>query len=58
MSLLLLFTIVNCAAQERIIYKDVPADHTVVKSETLDSLVKEIINTKRELLECIERERK
>ena len=59
LSLLLLFTTNSCLfTQEKIIYKDVPADHMIIKRDTLDKFLSEAIRTKRELQECLERESK
>ena len=55
--LLLLCTINSCAVNEQIVYKDVPADCVVIKRDTLSKLIGEFILTKRELMECLEREK-
>jgi len=53
----LLFTISNCAPTGSIIYKDVPGDCVVIKRDTLSKIIGELILTKRELMECLEREK-
>jgi hypothetical protein len=55
--LLLLCILSNCVATETIVYKDVPADSIVIKRDTLDKALEELISTKRELMECLEREK-
>ena len=57
MILSLLFTISNCAPTGSIIYKDVPGDCVVIKHDTLSKIIGELILTKRELMECLEREK-
>ena len=57
MILSLLFTISNCAPTGSIIYKDVPGDCVVIKRDTLSKIIGELILTKRELMECLEREK-
>jgi len=57
LALLLLCTASSCAQTGTIIYKDVPADCVIIKRDTLSKLIGEFILTKRELLECQERER-
>lgn len=57
MILLLLFTSYSCAPTEKVVYKDVPPDHMVIKKETLDNLMQEMIYLKYLLLDCLERER-
>lgn len=52
-----MFTASNCATTGTIIYKDVPADCVIIKRDTLSKIIGELILTKRELLECQERER-
>lgn len=54
----LLCTISSCATTETIVYRDVPEDCVVIKRETLSKIIGEIILTKRELMECLEREKK
>lgn len=39
-------------------YKDVPADCVIIKRDTLSKIIGEFILTKRELMECLEREKK
>jgi len=59
LSLSLIFTTNSCIfTQEKIIYKDVPADHMIIKRDTLDKFLSEAIRTKQELQECLERESK
>lgn len=57
---LLLFLVLNLSncVTTRIIYKDVPEDSVVIKRDTLDQLIKTLIETKMELKECLEREKK
>jgi len=56
LSLFLLFTVSSsCVSTPEIVYKDVPATHTVIKRDTLDKLINETIRTKMELLECLEK---
>jgi hypothetical protein len=53
----LLCTISSCAQTGTIIYKDVPADCVIIKRDTLSKIIGEFILTKRELMECLEREK-
>ena len=52
---LLLSTGVSCTLTARTVADppQPPADTVVVKRATLDRLIEEIINTKRELMECL-----
>lgn len=51
------FTVSSCATTGTIVYKDVPADCMVIKRDTLSRIIGELIITKQELMECLERER-
>ena len=55
--LLLLLSLSSCAVTEKIIYKDIPEGYIVIKKSDLDKSLSELIRTKMELLECLEREK-
>ena len=54
----LLCTVSSCATPATIVYRDVPKDCIVIGRNTLDKMIGELISTKRELMECLEREKK
>lgn len=55
LSLSLLFAASSCVTAPEVVYRDVPATHTVIKRDTLDKLINETIRTKMELLECLDK---
>jgi hypothetical protein len=53
---LFLFSQISCQHVETV-YKDVPEDCVIIKRETLQAMIHELIHQKALLLDCLERER-
>jgi len=55
--LICLMSLNGCITTEKIVYKDVPANYTIIEKEALMELMQSCGQAKMELLECLERER-
>ena len=52
--LLLCLMLSGCATTEKIVYKDVPADYSLIKTSTLQDLMESSVRCKAELMNCLE----